>query len=185
MESIEKITVRQENAVFTHSILWFSAHRAMEDGNKRNIPDDYMNSQILAAFSLEAYLNFIGEKLFPFWDDVERISKNNKLNMICSHLKIETDYSKKPFQSIKSLWKFRDQMAHARTTTVVEEWTQSKSKPMNKELPKTEWEKRCTKSCTDSAVNDVKEVIDLIHKKSNIRIGALGLISTGGGQILR
>lgn len=184
MESKERITIKQENTIFTHSTLWFSALRALEDGNKRGFPSDYMNAQILIAFCFEAYLNFVGENKFPFWDYVERIPKMNKLNMICNHLKIDVDFGKEPFQSIKLLWKFRDYMAHARTTTIYEEWTQSKVKPIEKELPKTDWDKRCTKKETEKTINDVETIIRLIHEKANISIGALGMISTGGGKIL-
>lgn len=75
-------------------------------------------------------------------------------------------------------------MAHARTVTIYDEWTQSKVKPIEKELPKTDWEKRCTKDVTEKTINDVETVIRLIHEKANISTGSLGAISTGGGKIL-
>lgn len=186
MKPKENITIKQENTIFTHSILWLSARQVLKDENNIRPFSDYMymTAQILIAFCFEAYLNFAGEKMFPFWDDVERIPKMNKLNMICNHLEIDMDFGKEPFQSIKLLWKFRNYMAHARTVTIYDEWTQSKVKPIEKELPKTDWEKRCTKDVTEKTINDVETVIRLIHEKANISTGSLGAISTGGGKIL-
>ena len=159
MKPKESITIKQENTTFAHSTLWFAALQSLKDGKKRGFPSDFMNAQIMAAFCFEAYLNFVGETKFPFWADVDRIPKMNKLNMICSHLKIDVDFGKEPFQSIKLLWKFRDYMAHARTATIYDEWTQLKVKSIEKELPKTDWEKRCTENVTKKTINDVETVI--------------------------
>ena len=75
---------------------------------------------ILGAFSLEAYLNFLGEAKFSFWSHIERIPFENKLNLIYQELEIKSNFGKRPFQSVTKLWKFRNYTAHARTTTVEE-----------------------------------------------------------------
>ncbi len=177
------IYVKQERTVFTHSLLHSAAYVALKDGRERGLWSDFMNCLVMSAFSLEAYLNFAGEQIFSYWSHVERLSVQDKLGLICGHLQIEMDFSKRPYQSIKQLWRFRNFMAHARTETVEEEWKQPPGVPINRELPQTQWEKLCTAEVATRIIEDVEQVVRDIHTKGGLQIGALGLLHIGGGSL--
>jgi hypothetical protein len=178
-----EINVRQERTVFTHSLLHNAAYIALKDGRERGLESDFMNSLVMSAFCLEAYLNFAGEQIFSYWNYIERLQVPNKLGLICKHLQIEMDFSKRPYQSIKQLWGFRNFMAHARTETVKDGRKQPAGVPINRELPQTEWEKLCTDKVATRIIEDVEQVIRDIHTKGGLQIGALGLLHIGGGSL--
>jgi hypothetical protein len=101
-----------------------AAYIALKDGRERGLWSDFVNSLVMSSFCLGAYLNFAGEQIFSYWSQVERLSVQDKLGLICGHLQIEMDSSMRPYQSIKQLWSCRNFMAHARTETGQEEWKQ-------------------------------------------------------------
>ena len=72
---------------------------------------------VFFAFTFEAYLNHVGAEELGFWDEIERISYQKKLNVLSKHLGFAKDLSKPPLQTILELFKLRDALAHGRTET--------------------------------------------------------------------
>ena len=184
--------VEQERTVFAHSQLYMAAEQALKDGQERGFPSDFMTSLILSAFCLEAYLNFAGERMLPNWNEIERSSVAKKFELICGLLGIKIEWERQPHQSIKELWWFRNQMAHARTETAEENWKQPSGRPLKiRRLPKTVWEKRCTYKEAKKAIEVVEQMIKEIHTKAKshkkykakFQVGALRLLHVGGGNI--
>jgi hypothetical protein len=63
-------------------------------------------------------LNHIGEARLPFWGIVEQILPwRRKLELVAQQLGITLDWGKRPFQTLDALFKFRDSLAHGKTTT--------------------------------------------------------------------
>ena len=56
-----------------------------------------MASFIFTAFTLEAFLNHIGQGIFKCWNDLEQLS-HQKLNLTAEKLEIEKDEGKRPLQ---------------------------------------------------------------------------------------
>lgn len=77
---------------------------------------------MLSAFTVEAYLNYIGPQVESGWDDFDKSSPIAKLRHIASVLDIKLDDSRQPMQSIIELFAFRNRMAHPRAAHVVEEY---------------------------------------------------------------
>jgi hypothetical protein len=73
---------------------------------------------LYSAFAVEAHLNHVGERCVPAWDIIERrLSVTEKLEVVAHHLGITIDNSRRPFQTLRDLFKFRNQLAHGRTHT--------------------------------------------------------------------
>lgn len=146
----------------------------------------YMSSLVFTAFALEAYLNHIGEKLFGCWDDLKRISPLGKLNVIAEKLGVEKDDGKRPFQTIKVLFDFRNDIAHGKTISLNDEYViigtgEKLSNRMHKEL-QTEWEKYCNMRNAELAIKDVEKIIRGFHDKAGIMgIDDDTLFSLGSG----
>ena len=177
-------TVRQHRMVFTHSHLFEAARVALREGHESGSIYDYMHALISAAFAIEAYLNFAGESLIPFWPSIERISTEGKLAVVCDRVAIAPDFGRRPYQSLRELWRFRNFLAHARTESPVEnEWVQREPTPIERPYPETAWEKQCSREPATRMLDDVEAIINELHQKAGLSTGALGLLGLQGGHI--
>ncbi|MDH5327684.1 MAG: hypothetical protein OEY58_19695 [Gammaproteobacteria bacterium] len=71
-----KATIKQHSTINTYGYLMSAAHHAK--GRLKEEEGQFyqaMTTMILSAFTLEAYLNHVGEKLFPYWDDMAEFKK--------------------------------------------------------------------------------------------------------------
>jgi len=79
-----------------------------------------MGSLIFTAFSFEAYLNHIGPKIFSCWEALEILSPEGKLDIVCEKLQINIPKGNRPRQTVRELFKFRNNLAHGKTVTIEE-----------------------------------------------------------------
>jgi len=182
MTQRETLAHRLDRTVLAHSALFSIARLALSRGREEPNQSDFLTAQVMAAFAVEAYLNFVGENLFPFWEDVERISVRNKLSMICRHADIRPDFGRRPFQSLVELWKFRDVLAHARTESL--SVMQPGPPPESIKYPETAWEKRCTLAIAERTIEDAEAIVKEIHRRAGQTSGVLGQLAVQGGEIL-
>ena len=107
-----------------------------------------MSSLLLRAFTFEAYLNHLGEKHLNLWDaKTERLAWHEKFKLVCENVHFSPDVSRRPYQTIKDLFRFRDALAHGKsdTLTVAGQTTSARVPKLAAEFwLKTEWEKYCT-----------------------------------------
>jgi hypothetical protein len=125
-----------------------------------------MSSILLSAFTFEAYLNYLGKEIIPFWDNIEKIKVLEKLDVICKQLNIEIDRSRRPFQTLNKLFKFRNPIAHGKSEIITVEKEVNITK-YNNDLPKTKIEEFCTNDNARKCLEDVREIIKYIHKFFN------------------
>jgi len=134
---------------------------------------DSMSCILFCALSLEAYLNHVGATEFQFWEEgLERLNPSAKLKLIASErlqvekitlsgfpqkrnpIKISIDFSRRPFQSFKIIFEIRSQLAHGKTSWLIETMP-------NK--PEAKWEKYCTPQHAKRFLKDTEEIIKFIH----------------------
>ena len=177
-----KMKYSGEHTVLTYAYLRHSSKCVLEitEENEEGNVHTSMSSLILSAFSLEASLNHIGEKLFPFWKEVEKnLSPESKLDFICHDLKITPDFSKKPYQSFRKVLKFRNKLAHGKTETVKGSWSgKSNDKPISQ--IETEWQKMCTPKTAKKIFDDITEIVTKLHKAAGM--GEYPFLSIGHGS---
>lgn len=134
-----------------------------------------MGSLLLTAFAFEAFLNHLGNKKIKFWDEIERISVFDKYIVLCKELCIEPDFSKRPYQTLTQLVKFRNSIAHGRSTILkVNKGVSSKDEPWDHE-PKTDWEEFCTEKNADRSREDIEKII--VELNETAKLGAYPFIS--------
>lgn len=83
MKTKQKIEVRKEREVNTYVLLWDTSKYLFGKGieDEKGSFYQFKASIIFMAFTLEAYLNHIGEKLFTNWKHIERkLGPQEKLN---------------------------------------------------------------------------------------------------------
>jgi len=74
---------------------------------------------VFMAFSIEAYVNSIGEKRVPFWSEVERLSWRRKVNILHTVTGKETEWEAEPLRLASEVFKIRDKLAHGRSERVM------------------------------------------------------------------
>lgn len=173
MNSKRKVVVTKERYVHTYSEMWHTSYFLLEMGleaSKWSILH-FRASLVFTAFTLEAYLNHVGEKVFLCWKDLERLSPKEKLNVIAEKLKIEVNYGKRPWQVVEELFKFRNDIAHGKTVKIktkevlpLEDLSNTK---FYEQFLLTRWEKFCTQKNAVKAREDVKNIVATLHAAAN------------------
>lgn len=99
---------------------WFFRERVNKSVTEREPTDgiflDMMACVTMMAFSLEGYLNFIGEKLLDGkpseWTKFERAKVREKIKTICRLTGIQINWNKRPYLSTTKLIDLRNMLAH-------------------------------------------------------------------------
>jgi len=124
-ESAPKRTIhsaqREVTPAFTlNQVGKLAINRARADGRGQFL--DVLTAQLMCALTVEAVLNHVGKKLFvedtdepQIWAAVERRSPRDKLSAVAERAGMELDWGAKPFQDFGPIFKFRDDLAHAKS----------------------------------------------------------------------
>ena len=181
-----KLSVSSERSVYTYAYLYIAADWALEqaEGTEEGRFYNCMSSIILSAFCIEAYLNHIGSKPLPYWDDEVKkdLSIQNKLKIICHHLNLVLDFSRRPFQSFKQIMKFRNLVAHATSEKISDQETQIIRDGEQVKYPETFWEKHSNLQITKQWLADTKSIITTIHKAAGEGNIPFAMLSIGGSH---
>ncbi|MBM3449461.1 MAG: hypothetical protein FJX78_00455 [Armatimonadetes bacterium] len=130
------------HADFINGALFFATNAEQEHGSYYSA----MASLIFSAFELEAYVNFLGSKRFKSWSLLERLREEDKFQLLSEDLSIVPRWGSRPYQTLKWLRKFRNDIAHGKPEVIiVQELVSSGSEPLA-HLPKADWQLRCTKN---------------------------------------
>lgn len=122
-----------------------------------------MGSLLLTAFTFEAYLNHIGSKFLPYWEEIESIRVLDKYSVLTKHFKVEPEASKRPYQTLRSLFKFRNAIAHGKSQVLNETREVASDADPHDFLPKAHWEEYCTLGNAKRAREDVRNIIEELH----------------------
>ena len=174
MGNRQKVVVKKEREVRTYVDMWHTSNCLLKKGKEEDKASyhQFMASLVFTAFTLEAYLNHIGPKVFSCWDDLERLGPKEKLNVISEKVGLEIDYSRRPWQVMKRLFGFRNDIAHGKSVKIKSEETIPIKDHVDDKLhgfTKTKWEEYCTENNAESARKDVESIINEIHSASGIK----------------
>jgi len=127
-----------------------------------------MSSLLLTAFTFEAYLNHLGDKTVKFWDEIESIKVMGKYSVLCKDLNVLPDFSRRPYQTLKTLFKFRNSIAHGKSKILKEVKPVSSQDDPYSHSPKAEWEEYCELKNAKRAKQDISEIIKELHKLAGL-----------------
>lgn len=74
---------------------------------------------VFIAFSIESYLNSLGARAIPFWEEMERLPWKAKLNALHSVSGKEPTWGQEPLQFAQEVFRLRDRLAHGKPERVV------------------------------------------------------------------
>jgi hypothetical protein len=127
-----------------------------------------MSALLLTAFTFEAYLNHLGEKTIKFWEEIEPIKVMDKYSAHCKNLDLNPDFSKRPYQTLKSLFKFRNSIAHGKSQILQETKEVSSQDDHHLHSLKTYWEEYSILENAKRAKEDVEQIIVELHKAAGL-----------------
>lgn len=167
------VVVRKERTVRVDFELWHTSECLLLAGQEQELGSghQFRASLVFTAFALEAYLNHIGQDVYACWEQIEpKLGPEQKLSLLCEKLAIKQDWSCQPWQTIRTLCRFRNSIAHGRGQELNEE----SSVPVQHfrpgasffEMPLCEWEKFVTAESAVRAREDVLKICELLASKS-------------------
>jgi hypothetical protein len=168
-KSKAKVIINKEREVNTYAEMWHTSRYLLDKGieDQKGCYHQFMASLVFTAFTFEAYFNHIGPQLFKCWSDLERLGPKEKLNVIAERLGVEIEYGKRPWQVMKQLFGFRNDIVHGKSQLI----KLSKIIPHPKfsdvrlgEQVRTDWEKYCTQRNAQKAREDVEAIINELHR---------------------
>jgi hypothetical protein len=169
------LKVEKTRKVYTYSELWRTSYWTLNQAENEPAGSYFqiMASLLFTAFTLEAYLNHIGQDMFKCWNDLERLSPEAKMKLISEKLGMKNDTGSNQFQMIKKLYSFRNDLAHGKTKILKasEEITVvdlDEDSYMHKPL-EMEWEQFCTLDNAKEARKNVELTIRSIHEIAAIK----------------
>ena len=125
-----------------------------------------MSALLLTAFTFEAYLNHLGEKTIKFWGEIEPVTVMDKYSVLCKNLGLTPDFSKRPYQTLKALFTFRNAIAHGKSQILQETKEVSSRDDPHDHTPKAHWEEYSILENAKKAKDDVSQIITELHKSA-------------------
>jgi hypothetical protein len=162
-----------------------AAWHALKNGAARPTGSFYewMTANVFAAFCLEAYLNHLGARRFKCWENLERLSVEAKLSLLLEDLGQKPDFTCRPFQTVKEVFRFRNQIAHGRTESLEETSSQKLFDGGDGiRYPQARWERQCVKAVADRFLADSKAVIEHMHRWAGLSTIMLWSPGQGGAS---
>lgn len=139
-----------------------------------------VSALVLSAFMIEAYLNHLGRLKRSDWDSIERkYPKTRKFLMFANEAQLTVSLNERPYQSLATLFAYRDSMAHGRTVTEEVDAEVQSGLSISASIPGAEWQEFATVETAEQLLTDAEAIIRELHKASGFADDPFG--SGGGG----
>ena len=184
----KEVVVKKERDVRIHASLWNVSGRLLQRGQDDEYLSFYqfMASIVFAAFTMEAYLNWLGQKTFPHWGYLERLSPKQKIELISDQLKVPIDHGVRPWQTLKQLLDFRNEIAHGKPEILSAEAIEPVDEQLDAKLGqkmKAGWERFVTRENAERATKDIEKIVRILHSASGGKDG-IDPLSQGSASAL-
>ena len=145
-------------SVYSFLYLYSVCEDSLEEAEKQGEGRFYncLVAMLFAAFSLEAYLNYLGKRTVPFWSEIEYNKPEEKLKIILCIIDLRLDGES--FKTFKEIFRFRNVVVHAKTKSF-----DYNRKPIYKE----EWDRDVNLKNTEKFCKSTKKIISNLHKKAS------------------
>lgn len=170
-----RVRISRSRVVRTYAELWQASRVLCDIAHEAESGSTWtsLSSILLTTFTLEAYLNHIGPKLFSTWDRLEVLSPRAKLDIILEKTGTSLPAGSGLLQTVDQLLRFRNTLAHGKTHTLEpDDELRSASSNVDRHLwkgPKTEWEKLCTPAFAKRARTHVEKLVHKLHDGAKIK----------------
>ena len=176
--------------IFTHAHLFRAAKLALAqaetEGTKGKDKTSFSMTAILfCAFTLEAYLNFLGtEKLPSLWEQLERLTPETKLDLILHTIGHAVDKTAEPFSSFNPLFRVRNELVHGKTRSYTTERPQAFKDGKNPPtFPAPEWVQLCNVEKAKQLLNNTDCMIQDLQGRAGLKGDPLAALAVADSYI--
>ena len=123
---------------------------------------------MFSAFSIEAFLNDIGEQKLTYWSIVEpKLTWRIKLDLILHEIGFEPDFGCRPYQTLQQLFQLRDKLAHGKSVEGESNYLHQPGKPDPPDSMTPDWLKTWTNDeAVARVIEDVRKIIHELAEKA-------------------
>jgi len=126
-----------------------------------------MVAGVFAAFTVEGFLNHLGQRRVRDWEAFERkLEPREKLLLLQRVLHVSADQSTRPFQSLRHMLRLRDALAHGKTVSVTSDLVVENPRDEAARYPEPEWRKLCRLSSVARMVEDAEAMVRDLHAQT-------------------
>lgn len=174
-------SVRAKRTIIMHAYLYSAARHAIRaaEENETGRTFSIMHCLAFSAFTIEAHLNYVGEKKVKNWTAIERkLRVAEKLELVCATIGLSLAKGGKLYNSFKRIFRFRNLIAHGRSESVKHKWIANEDTDPRKQ-PETEWEKLCTLKTAKRYLNEAEELVRTLHQAAGFTDDPFGSLGHG------
>ena len=124
MKIHSEVRITKELKLITYAEHWATAGCLLDraEREKKGSYHQYLACITFTAFTLEAFLNHIGEELFESWrDDLEQTNVRGKIRIIADKVGLKVDWGETLWQGVAEIIAFRNKVAHGKNERLFEE----------------------------------------------------------------
>jgi len=170
--------VQASTTTKTYVYCHIAAHNALT--HAKRLPTGsfyfYMMAATFSAFTVEAFLNHLGERRVPSWASIERgLGPNEKLVLLEQALHLSVDRSRRPFQTISDMVRVRNALGHGRTLETLSDIPVASADGW----PEPDWKKLCRPASVSRMVEDADRMVQHLNAKAGAKRDPF--FSPGGG----
>lgn len=137
-----------EAVIYNFNIMRSLSKKYLEQSVSDTCPN-CTTSLLYSAFSLEAYLNYAGDRLFECWCEIEKgLSPIKKIKLIGEQQNIELDFSCRPLQTVTKVFNLRNLVVHPKAELAEGDYASVDN------LSKPVWEASSTIQLASHAIDD-------------------------------
>lgn len=142
------------------------AETMLQQAQVNNEYNNSLSTVVFCAFSLEGFLNHVGEELVKDWNEsFESYKPKDKLLFLANKFNIEIDFGKSPFQSFKIIFEIRNQLSHPKTKEHIKDSKFKLKVNENSTWNANRWECYSNKKEAKQILHDTKKIIDELDQK--------------------
>lgn len=172
--TVKKIRTRVEakRTVFAYAYLHAAAKHSLEhaEASEDGRTYDCMATILFCAFTLEAYLNHLGKVKIPSWEKIERkLGPKEKLYLLIDVMKHAVDESRRPYQTLKDMFRLRDALAHGKTEEFSYSGIQRLAPDERPRDPEVFWLTYCSLENARRCVEDTRRIMSELHQSAGLQ----------------
>lgn len=175
-----------KKTVYPHVVMHTAARCALEVAEGTDDGSYYQSllCSISLAFCLEAYFNFLGEKLIPAWkSDHEKCPAKDKLKSLARASGYKLDATSKEYDSFIRVFALRNALAHGKVESVSGTWNVALKGQSSLLGLETAWEKLATPKAARAMYEQCSRLVTALHRAANQRGGPFDIAGHGIGRV--
>ena len=175
----KKARVTKRREVRPHAELWHTANCLLDAGQREPTASAHQlrASLVFRPFALEAFLNWLGQYVVPHWKYLERLKPKDKLELLADLIGVKPDYGLRPWQIMRVLFGFRNDIAHGKPEILEKETLESLDDFLDAKLGErleTTWEQFCTEENAVKAKEDVYKIAEALYVAADMKKKQMG-----------